>query len=722
MGGSRVRSAAGRPADRSAQIGRAIPAELVEHAVSRLLRDDDEAGALPVVLAQLGAATGARAVLALRHEPGRPLIIAAAHPATAASDPALASELGRLAAAHRVTAETGGSVSEPLTGAGPARPAGISRTAEDGPAGVLMAFAPASGQQSQCALALIGASVPGDPGTHSAVRTIAAVLAARTRQADFSELQLAHDALAAGEARFRVLAELAPVGIVQMNADGLCTFANDRWRELTGMTPADAIGIGWAAALHPDDAVRVEREWALAAARGTELRTDCRFVSASGREIWVHAVVAPLLGPGGASAGFLGALTDVSARKRAEAERERLLAAEQAARRELADQTERLNSLITNAIPGIVMLDENLKIARLNQSTRDLFGLNGAADHLVGASVERLAEEIKTAFADPAELLRRTAEIGDRRRATEGEQFACRDGRTIEIDYWPVFVEGEFRGDLWLFWDVSERIAMQDQRDRMLKAELAARDAAEQAQQRLAEQNATLQKLDEAKTQYLATMSHELRTPLTSISSFVELIMDGEQELTEQSHDSLRVIRQNAQRLLRLVGDLLLLSSAESGVLPLDADSVSIAALIDETVRAGPASAAERGIGIEVSVQEGPPVHADQFRLQQVLDNLLSNAVKFSPDGSQVNLTATHDEQWWRIEVTDRGIGIPAAELGQLFNRFVRASNASSKGLPGTGLGLSIVKAITELHGGRVEVRSVVDRGTTFSVYLPIRP
>ena len=115
-------------------------------------------------------------------------------------------------------------------------------------------------------------------------------------------------------------------------------------------------------------------------------------------------------------------------------------------------------------------------------------------------------------------------------------------------------------------------------------------------------------------------------------------------------------------------------------------------------------------------------MRADQLRLQQVFDNLLSNAVKFSRDGSLVTVTATNDGQTWRIDVTDQGIGIPPEDLDQLFNRFVRGSNAASAGLPGTGLGLSIVKAITELHGGQVAVQSTLDSGTTFSVYLPVRP
>ena len=103
----------------------------------------------------------------------------------------------------------------------------------------------------------------------------------------------------------------------------------------------------------------------------------------------------------------------------------------------------------------------------------------------------------------------------------------------------------------------------------------------------------------------------------------------------------------------------------------------------------------------------------------QVLDNLIANAVKFSHRNQRVRVTAEYDGRQWRIDVADRGIGIPEAEAGQLFSRFVRASNARTAGLPGTGLGLSIVKVLTEMHGGHVEVASTLGQGSTFTVYLP---
>lgn len=831
------------PAGAGGQSAAAVAAGVVEYAVGQLLHGaNDAAEALPAVLERIAAALDCRAVLALQQEPASQPVILGAHPADAAADAELVTELGALSAAHRGSARAGGSFDETLNW--------VQRDGERAagpPMRALMAYAAPADDRCLCAIALVGDRAGADwpAQARPLAHTVAGILAAQIRHAndkaqlterqaltsalidgspdaivvagpdrrivafnpaaeeifgrdhdevvgksvaallipernraefeagtqrylesgdrgvytgqmrypamrpdgtermtettpvpltvdgvvhfcafihDISDLELAHDALADSEARFRVLAKLAPVGIVQMDAGGLCTFANDRWCELTEMTAADAVGVGWASALHPDDAVRMEREWSLAAARGVELSTECRLVSAAGREVWVQATAVPLLNNHGLPGGFLAAVIDVSARKRAEAEREGLLTAERAARRSLADQTERLNSLIATAIPGIMVRDEHGKVAQVNKSFCDLFGLEVPTEQLAGVSAAKVADQVKGTLAEPDEFLRRTASLNAAREQAEGEQFSFADGRALEADYWPIFAEGEYRGDLWLFWDISERKALEQRRERMLTSEHSARDAAEHARQQLTEQNAKLQELDEAKTQFLATMSHELRAPLTSIVSFAELIADGERHLGADTRESLGVIRRNAHRLLRLVGDLLLLSSAETGVLPLQVDLVSVPALIEETARVASASAAERGIVIEVRAADGPRLHADQLRLQQALDNLLSNAVKFSHVDSQVTITATYQEQMWRIDVTDDGIGIPPADIARLFSRFVRAANATAAGVPGTGLGLSVAKAITELHGGRVEVRSTLGSGTTFSVYLPVKP
>jgi signal transduction histidine kinase len=256
----------------------------------------------------------------------------------------------------------------------------------------------------------------------------------------------------------------------------------------------------------------------------------------------------------------------------------------------------------------------------------------------------------------------------------------------------------------------------------MLQAELEARRLAERAQRQLAEQNERLRKLDEARNQFLAIVSHELRTPLTSIVSFSELIRSEAGGLTPEGLRFLDIIERNADRLHRLVGDLLMLDRLEAGALPLDLAPVSVAELTAEAVRSASAAAAKQGVTIEITTGDGPLVPGDHRRLMQVLDNLIANAVKFSSRNRRVHVTAGYANGTWQVDVTDHGIGIPPDEAGQLFTRFVRASNARTAGLPGTGLGLSIVKVLTEMHGGHVDGRSTLGRGSTFSVFLPVVP
>ena len=369
---------------------------------------------------------------------------------------------------------------------------------------------------------------------------------------------------------------------------------------------------------------------------------------------------------------------------------------------ELADQTERLNCLIASAIPGVLITDEQGTVTNVSQSFGTMFGLDGP---LAGTPAAAVLRRVARVFADPVRFTRRAVTVLRARQPMTGEQLTSADGRTVEWDYWPVLVDGRHRGGIWLAWDMSDRKELE--RERL------------EAQHQLAEQNERLRKLDEARNQFLAIVSHELRTPLTSIVSFSELIKGEAEGLTPEGAKFLDIIERNADRLHRLVGDLLMLDRLEAGALPLDLAPVSIADLAAEAVRSAAPAAAKQGIAIEVSTGEGPLVAGDHRRLMQVLDNLIANAVKFSHRNRRVRVTAGYADGQWRIDVTDTGIGIPPEEAGQLFSRFVRASNARTAGLPGTGLGLSVVKVLTEMHGGHVEVDSTLGRGSTFSVYLP---
>ena len=220
-------------------------------------------------------------------------------------------------------------------------------------------------------------------------------------------------------------------------------------------------------------------------------------------------------------------------------------------------------------------------------------------------------------------------------------------------------------------------------------------------------------------TQFVATVSHELRTPLTSIISFLELVRAEDDVLSPDGVRFLDIIQRNANRLLRLVGDLLLLSRIESGISPPEMVAVALPELVRDAVRNAAPAAAGYGVTLTADAGQGPELRGDPLGLTQVLDNLVANAVKFSHPGDTVWVRATWAGGQWRIDVADQGIGIPPDEMDQLFQRFVRASNARTSGRPGTGLGLSVVKAIVELHGGQVTVDSALEQGTTFSIFLP---
>jgi PAS domain S-box-containing protein len=239
------------------------------------------------------------------------------------------------------------------------------------------------------------------------------------------------------------------------------------------------------------------------------------------------------------------------------------------------------------------------------------------------------------------------------------------------------------------------------------------------------------------KDQFVSLISHELRTPLSSILGYLELVLDDpDQPLTEEQRSYLGTVERNAQRLLRLVGDLLFTAQVEAGRFTLQPEDVDLAAVLrgaEENARVAAATGDVR-IVLDAPVP-GPVVAGDPVRLGQACDNLVSNAVKFTPAGGCVTLTVragwqaadgtfSEDERPGtspvaRISVADTGYGIPAAELDQLFTRFFRASTAKRNAVKGVGLGLSITKAITTAHRGTLDVESAEGRGTTFLLTLP---
>ncbi len=237
---------------------------------------------------------------------------------------------------------------------------------------------------------------------------------------------------------------------------------------------------------------------------------------------------------------------------------------------------------------------------------------------------------------------------------------------------------------------------------------------------RVTEETTDRASTDEQRAQFLAVVSHEMRTPLTSIISFSELLRSESAGLSPDGQRFLGIIERNADRLLRLIDDLLMLNRLEAGGLPLELTKVSLPELAADAVRSAAPVAAKSSVTLHLDAGDGPAVPADPRRLAQVVDNLIGNAVKFSHLGGLVRVRLRYQRGSWRIDVSDTGIGIPPDEAARLFGPFVRGSNARIAGLPGTGLGLAIVKSLVEMHGGHVRVESQLGQGTTFSVFLPV--
>ena len=220
--------------------------------------------------------------------------------------------------------------------------------------------------------------------------------------------------------------------------------------------------------------------------------------------------------------------------------------------------------------------------------------------------------------------------------------------------------------------------------------------------------------VDELKSSLISTVSHELRTPLTMIQGFSELLLG--RELGEaQSRQALEQINTSAERLSRLINDLLTVSRLDSGRLELRPEPVDLASVLGETV--GPFQESRE---IRVDVDGVSQVLADRDRLVQILTNLVSNAVKYSPPDAPVSVTATRSGQTAEIAVEDRGIGLTEDDLAQLFEKFHRVDRPHVRDVGGTGLGLYITKNLIELHGGEIRVESEPGAGSTFVFSIPL--
>jgi two-component system phosphate regulon sensor histidine kinase PhoR len=229
-----------------------------------------------------------------------------------------------------------------------------------------------------------------------------------------------------------------------------------------------------------------------------------------------------------------------------------------------------------------------------------------------------------------------------------------------------------------------------------------------------------LRQLEAMRQEFVANVSHELRTPLSLIKSAAETMLDSGQDDPAMRVRFLEIIDRHANRLTRLIDDLLLLSTLDSGRLRLQLEPVVLRAAVQEVIDDFQGRARARRATLDNAVAGELIVRADPDRLRQVLANLIDNAIKYGRDEGRITLaSANRPGGWVEVSIHDDGPGLPAEAQLRIFERFYRVDKARSREQGGTGLGLAIVKHAVQAHGGEVRVESRSDAGTTFFFTLP---
>ena len=236
------------------------------------------------------------------------------------------------------------------------------------------------------------------------------------------------------------------------------------------------------------------------------------------------------------------------------------------------------------------------------------------------------------------------------------------------------------------------------------------------------------EKVEQERRSFVSNVSHELRTPLTSVKSYTESLIDGAWEDEEIAPEFLKVISTETDRMIRMITDLLNLSQIDQGKQYLNQEFVSINELVAHIInRFEMVLKSEQYRNKKYTIERDFTqrtlwVEIDQDKFIQVIDNIMNNAIKYSPDGGKITCKLMETHNSVVISITDEGLGIPRKDIGHVFDRFYRVDKARARSMGGTGLGLAISKEVVQLHGGKIWVTSVENKGSTFFISLPYIP
>ena len=520
-------------------------------------------------------------------------------------------------------------------------------------------------------------------------------------------VERAHAAFSDSEQRFRLAVEAARCGIWEWD------LAADR----IFMSEVTAALFGWRGGVVDGQAVldRVSeghrdglREALGAAAVYGGFDVSFRVPSLTGgRPVWIDARGQAFgKSPEGGYSRIIGVALDVTEERLAQA-------------RAQAAET-RLRDAIESVSEAFVLWDRQGRLLMCNRNYRSFFRLE---PHVLKPGVARAELDAQAKLAIRQEF----ADLGGRKGVREAELV---DGRWVQISE-----RSTAEGGLVVTAADITALKAQEEASRLNEEELRRVVVnLERSQEQLSElarkyetEKVRAEGANQAKSEFLANMSHELRTPLNAINGFSEMMAAemygplGDPRYRDYARDILN----SGQHLLALINDILDMSKIEAGKMNLRFEPVSLEDVAEDALRLVRNRAEAAGLALRLDFSDLPEVEADYRAVKQVLLNLLSNAIKFTPRGGMVTVAAERRDdplgERVRISVQDTGIGIPSEDLARLARPFEQIESQHAKTQQGTGLGLALTKALVEMHGGLLDLRSAPGQGTSATFSLPVR-
>ncbi len=496
-------------------------------------------------------------------------------------------------------------------------------------------------------------------------------------------LRAAFAELKESEARFRQMADGAPVMIRVSGLNMGCSYVNKVWLEFTNRTLEQEQDYGWTDNIHPDDLLRSQDIYTANFDVRHAFRMEYRMRRADGEFRWLLDSAVPRFDGDGNFLGYIGSCIDITDLKQAEAE---LVRAKEDWERTF------------DAVPDLIMLlDKNHRILRVNRAMAERLGCQtGQTECYCYKSVHNLS-------APPASCpLSKMLHSGQGEHAEVVEEQL---GGTFDISTTPLRNnDGEIVGCVHIAHDITRRKLVEDDlRRAMNKAEAASR----------------------AKSEFMSTLSHEIRTPLNGILGFSNLLSEDLPESGISDHakfqEYLKVIEQCGKALEEIINDVLEISSIEAGQFNEVDDVFDPAENIRESIRAFEFKAREKNISLDFKPHKLPSrITGDYRRLKQIIFNLVANSVKFTEHGG-VEVIAGYEDNKLRITVKDTGIGIPKDKLANVMLPFYQADQSATRKYGGAGLGLTIVSRLLQKLGGTIDIKSELNRGTAVNITFPAK-